>query len=152
MSFDRNRLPDAAGYFEGQGLKLVGRGKWRTTECRFHGGSDSMRVNTQSGAWVCMACAVKGGDVLGHYMQSQEADFITAAKALGAWLDDGKPNTLHRPKPLPAGDALRLLSDEANLIAVAGGNINHGVALSDTDRARVLLAANRIATICEAFQ
>jgi hypothetical protein len=45
----RDNLPDPIAYFEGEGLKLDGRGKWRTTECRFHGGSDSMRVNTASG-------------------------------------------------------------------------------------------------------
>ena len=152
--FIKDNLPDPVSYFDSQGLALKGprSSTWKTTECHFHGGSDSMRINTKSGAWVCMSCAVKGGDVLSHFMRSQEVDFITGAKALGAWHDDGKPDTVHRPKPLPAGDALRLLSFEANLIAVAGGNIHHGILLTDNDRARVLQAAHRIATICEAFK
>jgi len=43
-AFEKSRLPDPVTYFEGQGLKLLGRGGWRTTKCLFHGGSDSMRV------------------------------------------------------------------------------------------------------------
>jgi hypothetical protein len=52
MTFIRDNLPDAASYFEGQGLTLTGprSAKWRTTRCEFHGGSDSMRVNIASGA------------------------------------------------------------------------------------------------------
>lgn len=152
--FVKDNLPDPVSYFEAEGLKLTGprSSKWRTTECHFHGGSDSMRVNTQTGAWVCMACAVKGGDVLGHHMQAHGLDFIDAAKALGAWHDDGKPNAQYRPKPLPAGDALRVLAFESNLVAIAAGNIHYGVTLTDEDRGRVLLAAIRITTIQEAFQ
>ena len=44
MTFDRRNLPDAVSYYESEGLKLTSRGKWRTTECKFHGGSDSMRI------------------------------------------------------------------------------------------------------------
>ncbi len=51
MSFDRERMPDPVSYFEGEGLKLSGPGKWKTTGCTFHGGSDSMRINVASGAW-----------------------------------------------------------------------------------------------------
>ena len=43
MSFERNQLPDAVSYYEGEGLRLIGpqSAKWKTTECRFHGGSES---------------------------------------------------------------------------------------------------------------
>ena len=58
--FKKDQLPESIGYFESQGLTLSKRGKWRTTECRFHDGSDSMRINTTSGAWICMACNAKG--------------------------------------------------------------------------------------------
>ena len=64
MGFDRRNLPDAVGYYESEGLKLTGRGKWRTTECKFHGGSNSMRVNVATGAFRCMNCGARGGDVL----------------------------------------------------------------------------------------
>ena len=82
MTFEREKLPDPVSYYESQGLALLGshRSTWKTTECRFHGGSDSMRVNTVTGAWVCMACGVKGGDVLSYLMLSNGMEFIDAAK------------------------------------------------------------------------
>ena len=150
-AFNRENLPDAISYFEAEGLTLVGKGKWRTTECKFHGGSDSMRVNIATGAWVCMSCNAKGGDVLAHFMAEHGLDFITAAKLLGAWHDDGKPSRPHRPKPLPASDALRVLAFESNMAAIAAGNISNGVQLTDDDRARLYVAAQRIQMILGAF-
>ena len=76
MSFNRDALPEPIGYFEGMGLNLRGPGKWKTTRCEFHGGSDSMRVNTSSGAWVCMACGAKGGDVLANLAIFQRAGAV----------------------------------------------------------------------------
>lgn len=151
MSFDRDRLPDPVAYFADEGLKLSGKGKWRTTECKFHGGSDSMRVNVATGAWVCMACNAKGGDVLAHFMAEHGLDFISAAKLLGCWQDDGKPSKPHRPKPLPATAAIQALAFEATLTAISAGNIAHGVTLTDIDRARLYVAARRINHIAEVF-
>jgi hypothetical protein len=48
---------------------------------------------------------------------------------------------------LTPGQALELLHDEAQIIAVCGANIAHGVVLSHDDRERALLAAGRIAYI-----
>ncbi len=152
MGFDRNLLPDPVTYYDGQGLRLAGRGKWRTTECRFHGGGDSMRINLASGAWVCMSCNAKGGDVLAFQMQSHGMEFIDAAKALGAWVDDGKPLQHQKPAPLPPRAALQVLAFEANLAAIAAGNVANGVRLSELDLARVLAASNRISRLAEAYQ
>ncbi len=143
--FVRENLPDSVTYFETEGLKLEGRGKWRTAACDFHGGSDSMRINTQTGAWVCMAgCGARGGDVLAHFMAEHGIDFVTAAKALGAWRDDGKPAKPHRPTPLPASQAIQVLAFESTLTAVAAGNIANGNPLTEIDRARLNVAAQRI--------
>ena len=150
-NFLRENLPDPVSYFESEGLKLQGKGKWRTTSCSFHGGSDSMRINTATGAWVCMSCNAKGGDVLAHFIAEHGVDFVTAAKALRAWDDNGSPDKPHRPKPLPASQAIQVLAFESTLTAVAAGNIAHGVLLTDTDRARLRVAAKRINTISEAF-
>lgn len=152
MSFDRERLPEPRGYFEGQGLKLSKRGKWRTTECRFHDGSDSMRINTATGAWVCMSCGAKGGDVLAYEMAANGVDFVTAAKALGAWVEDGKPEPRRKPAPLPPRAALEVLSFEAMLTAVAAGNLAQGLVLTAKDRARLMTAAGRINKLVEAYQ
>lgn len=153
MTFNRDQLPAPAAYFEAQGHKLTGpkSAKWKTTNCTFHGGSDSMRVNIASGGWCCMACNAKGGDVLAHFMAEHGADFITAAKALGAWQDDGQPARAQRPRQLPAASAIEVLQFEVTLTAVAAGNLAHGVQLTDTDRTRLLLAAKRITGILENF-
>jgi hypothetical protein len=150
--FLRDQLPEPISYFEAEGLKLQGKGKWRTTECRFHGGSDCMRVNTASGAWVCMSCNAKGGDVLAHFMAEHGLDFIAAASALGAWDDNGRPDKPHRPKPLPASAAIQVLAFESTLTAIAAGNIAHGNPLTDKDFARLLIAARRINHITEIFK
>ena len=152
MGFDRRNLPDAVGYYESEGLKLTGRGKWRTTECKFHGGSDSMRINTDSGAFACMAgCGARGGDVQAYHMAQHGLEFVEAAKALGAWIDDGRPATQHKPTPLSPRQALEVLAVEANLVAIAAGNVAHGVALSHMDLSRVLTASGRITRLVEVF-
>ena len=93
-------LPDSVTYFENQGLTLKGprSAKWKTTTCNFHGGSDSMRINITSGAWVCMSYGEKGGDVPAYEMKDLE--FMEAAKALGCWVDDGRPQVPTKPTPL----------------------------------------------------
>lgn len=53
---------------------------------------------------------------------------------------------------LTAGEALRLLSFEAQLVAVAAGNMANGVALSDSDRPRLAEACNRIEGILREVQ
>ena len=125
MAFDRNLLPDPTAYFEEQGLKLTGprRAKWKTSACNFHGSSDSMRVNTSTGAWVCMSCGEKGGDVLAYEIASTGADFVAAAKAIGAWVDDGKPYKPQKPTPLSPRAALSAMAFEATLTAIDAGNI-----------------------------
>ena len=153
MSFDRNQLPDALTYFENQGLTVKGprSAKWKTTACNFHGGSDSMRVNMASGAWVCMSCDAKGGDVLSYEMQASGSEFIDAAKALGCWVDDGRAPTTTKPTPISPRQALSVMAFESTIAAVAAGNVANGVNLTDNDRARLMVAANRINRLVEAF-
>ena len=153
MPFDRNLLPDPTAYFENQGLKLTGpaQAKWKTTECRMHGGSDSKRINTVTGAWVCMSCGVKGGDVLAYEMAVTGAEFVEAAKALGAWVEDGRPHLPQKPTLLSLCAALSAITFEATLTAIAAGNLAQGVPLTDTDRARLMQAAGRITRLAEVF-
>ena len=153
MTFGRNLLPDPTAYFENQGLKLTGprKAKWKTTVCNFHGGSDSMRVNTGTGAWICMSCGVKGGDVLAYEITVTGADFVDAAKAIGAWVDDGKLQRPQKPTALPPRAALEVMAFECCLVAVAAGNLAKGVTLSDADRARLMMAAGRINRIAGDF-
>ena len=154
MSFDRTRLPDPTDYYTGTaGLVFRERkGKWRTTACNFHGGRDSMRINTSTGAFCCMAgCGARGGDVLAYHQAEHGQDFTTAAKELGAWIDDGKPAP-SRPTPLPARDALHLLARESALVAIAAANVANGVTLAANDLKRLLQAAGRINAVKGLFE
>ena len=153
MSFNRNALPSPVDYFEMQGMRLKGphSAAWKTTNCNFHGGSDSMRVNVATGAWVCMSCGEKGGDVLAYEIAASGRDFVDAAKALGCWVDDGRPPVQTKPTPLSPRLALSVMAFESTLTAVAAGNVANGVTLTDADRARLMVAANRINRLVEAF-
>jgi hypothetical protein len=153
MSFDQTRVPDPINYFAAQDMQLIGSAAaaWKTTACRFHGGSDSLRVNTHSGGWICMACGAKGGDMLAYHMQAHGLAFIEAARQLGAWTEDGRSAAAQKPAPLPPRAALEVLAFEATLTALAAGNIAKGVCLAETDRARLMVAARRISLIAEAY-
>lgn len=84
--FQREKLPSPAAYFEGQGLVLHGRGRWRSALCPFHDDrKPSLRVLVDAGAFRCMTCGAHGGDVLAFHMQRHELRFVDAAKAIGAW-------------------------------------------------------------------
>ena len=146
MSFDRTRLPEPAGYYEALGLRLSGprSAKWKTTTCAFHGGSDSMRINIFSGAFCCMNCGARGGDVLAYEMAFSGSEFVQAARHLGAWVEDGKPQPQHKPAPLSPRAALEVLGLESNLVAIAAGNLAKGIVLTDIDRARLMTCASRI--------
>lgn len=152
MTFDRRNLPEPVGYYEAAGLVFRERkGKWRTTRCEFHGGSDSMRINTDSGAFACMACGASGGDVLAYEMQATGAEFIDACKALGAWTGDGQPAVQHKPTPLSPRAALQAIAFEVTLVAIEASRIASGIVPSEADKARVLAASNRITRIMEVF-
>ena len=147
MSFDRNLLPEPASYYEAQGLRLTGprSAKWRTTACAFHGGSDSMRINIFSGAFCCMNCGARGGDVLAYEMALHGGEFVEAARRLGAWVDDGKtPPTPARPAPLSPRAALEVLGFESLLVAVAADMLAKGQPLPLVDAERLKTCASRI--------
>jgi hypothetical protein len=59
----------------------------------------------------------------------------------------------HRVRPearsFPATDVLRATAHEALIVAIAGSRLGNGFALSNEDRARVLLATIRINTAVE---
>ncbi len=153
MSFERDRLPDPLSYYESEGLRLTGprKAKWKTTECRAHGGSDSMRINIATGAFKCMACGVGGGDVLAYHVQIHGLEFVEAAKVLGAWVEDGRPHRQQKPTALSPRAALEVLGFESTIVAVAAGNLAKGCQLTEQDRQRVLICAGRINRIVEDF-
>lgn len=151
MSLDRERLPAPADYFAEAGNPLRGPGKWKTARCDFHGGSDSLRVNSQTGTWVCMNCHGRGGDVLAHHMANTGVDFVTACKQLGAWVADGRPAPT-RPLPVPARQLLALVASEAQLVAIVASDAAAHRPIQPLDAQRCQLAAGRIQHIADLAQ
>jgi hypothetical protein len=147
VSFNSSSLPDPQGYFEGEGLFLKDLGKWRTTACAFHGGSDSMRINTQSGAWVYMNCGVKSGDVLAHHMQAHGLEFVEAAKVLGAWQDDGKPQVHTKPATQSPRAALEVIAFELPVMLVVAIDIANNITPKIEDLRRFKAATARLGFI-----
>ena len=143
--FIKDPLPDPLAYFSSQDVHLVGPGRWKTGPCHFHGGSDSLRVNTAGGGWVCMACGVKGGDVLAYHMQRHGLGFVEAARELGAYVDDGKHHAgPTKPATLPARDALQLAAHELRTVFVVIADIRRGLVPSDGDWQRFVEGAGRL--------
>ena len=90
-NFSRALLPSLVTYFEKQGIELKGGGAWRDAICPFHNDTKpSLRVKVESGAYRCMSCGARGGDVLSFHMHKHGMGFIQAAKELGAWVKVAK--------------------------------------------------------------
>ena len=85
--FDRAAMPDPVAYYaERASLRLIGRGRWRSAVCPFHDDTrPSLRVNAETGAYRCMVCNAKGGDVLAFHRARHGLSFQQAARDLGAW-------------------------------------------------------------------
>ena len=84
--FRRENLPTAERYYHDQGLRLIGRGDWKSALCPFHADTrPSLRVRMENGAFCCMACGARGGDVLAFHMRRYALTFVQAAKSLGVW-------------------------------------------------------------------
>lgn len=123
-------------------VRPVGRDRWRA---------------------ICPVCGERNPNTLSIGMNAQGAALLKCWKsgcdvesicaALGVDVADLFPATysapLQRRRMLTAGQALELLTDEAQLIALTGSNIAHGVELTDADRDRCLTAAGRIAYLAD---
>lgn len=85
--FSRKLLPTPIEYYEQQGMRLKGGGVWRDAVCPFHSDTKpSLRVNMERGAYRCMVCGARGGDVLAFHMHKHGLGFVEACKQLGAWV------------------------------------------------------------------
>jgi DNA primase len=151
--FLRDRLPDPVSYFDSEGVTLKGPGRWKSGPCGFHGGSDSLRVNVQSGAWRCMNCGVKGGDVLAYAMQLHGLDFVSAARTLGAYSDDGKPHKgPAQAATLTARDAMQLAALEIMVAMLVISDAQRGVIPNADDWQRFTACAARLQLLAQEYQ
>lgn len=84
--FRRELLPVPSAYYQREAVKMSGKGEWRSALCPFHQDKKpSLRIHVSSGAFCCMACGEKGGDVLAFHRMRYSLGFVEAARALGAW-------------------------------------------------------------------
>jgi hypothetical protein len=96
------------------------------------------------------------GRVLIHCFSGCGVDAI--AGAIGFSLSDLFPNRQsewdHAPRsrsPFSAVDILRAAKAELQIVAVAACNLGNGCALTDEDRKRLLVAADRLAAAARAY-
>jgi hypothetical protein len=89
--FDRGALPSSATFYRAQGIELRGRGAWRDALCPFHEDKKpSLRVRVDTGAFRCMTCGARGGDVLAFLRLRYGLGFVEAARQVGAWQEDSR--------------------------------------------------------------
>jgi len=78
------QLPEAGAYFASLGLRLIGRGEWRSALCPFHDDRrPSLRVNIRTGAFRCFSCGAKGGDIVAFHRLKYGLGFRAALRDLG---------------------------------------------------------------------
>lgn len=92
-SLDRGSLRTPLQYLTERGLlKGKSRGEWVTICCPAHkGGAEqnpSLRVSLTGGHFRCMACGVKGGDVLALHRLITGMSFLDAVRDLGGRFHD----------------------------------------------------------------
>ena len=125
---------------EGYKLRSIGQGRWRAC-CPVCGERNASTLSIGSTA--------EGAVLVTCFKSKCSVDAICAS--LGLEVTDLFPPRESQGGPLPrrrllsAGQALDLLHDEAQLIALCGSNIAHGVELTEADQERCLAAAGRIA-------
>jgi hypothetical protein len=70
-------------------LKRFTRGKSQGRAlCPFHDDCNpSFTVNLKTGAFICFACGVSGGDILSFHIKRYDLSFVDACKALGVWYE-----------------------------------------------------------------
>jgi hypothetical protein len=84
--FKRAKLPLPELFWASHGITLKSKKGWMMAKCVFHDDHHaSLGINTETGGFFCHACGAKGGDVLSAYQLLAGCDFVTAAKAFGAW-------------------------------------------------------------------
>ena len=99
-----------------------------------------------------MACGAKGGDVLSYQMQMHGMEFVEAAKALGAYVDDGRRYTFKTTATtLSARDAMQVVAHELLVLFVVIADIRAGVIPTDADWLRFVVGAGRVETLAREF-
>jgi hypothetical protein len=124
---------------EPHGLRANGPTRWRMVGI-CHGGKNPSSVSIglgDNGAVLLRCWAGCSADQVVHALGLELSDLFPPRESHGA--------PLKKRRLISAGQALDLLHDEAQLVALCAANIAHGAQLTEDDKARVLAAAGRVA-------
>jgi CHC2 zinc finger len=102
--FEPALLPSPQYFYERELGRLSRHSRgWAMGKCPFHESKSgrSFAVNLATGGFYCFGCDAKGGDEIDFVRQRDGCDFKTAAKCLGAWVEDGA-----RIRPTPREEIL----------------------------------------------
>lgn len=118
-------------------VQRIGRGRWKAC-CPAHDDkSPSLSIRELDDGRVLLHCF--GGCPVENVLSSLGLDFSDLMPA-GGWLE-GRPK---ERRPFYAADVLKIMRDEALLVHICASDISNGKRLSDADRGRLLLAAQRL--------
>jgi hypothetical protein len=121
-----------------EGVRKAGAGRW-LARCPAHDdrhASLAVRELDDGTVLIHDFAGCSAGDVLGAV--ELRFDDLFPAK-LGA-----RHHRRGERRPFPAADVLRAIERESLIVATAASSLGNGGALTDEDRARLLLAAQRI--------
>ncbi len=87
QAIQQARAADPGAYLHSRGLiTQPTKGEWATIKCPVHKSGNesrpSMRVNRKDGHFRCMACGVKGGDLIALHRVLTGASFTEAVRAV----------------------------------------------------------------------
>ena len=89
--FLRENLPNPRGYYATQFPSMKfhhSSPRWNSVLCCFHDEvSPSLRINLDSGGFICFGCGVKGGDIVAFHQRCYGLSFVQAVNFFDAWGD-----------------------------------------------------------------
>lgn len=118
-------------------VKRTGSGSWLACCPAHEDRSPSLSVGEGSDGRVLIRC----------FAGCEPSDIVGAVGVSIADLFPEKPKADFVPglrRPFPAADALEALASESLIVAVAACNVANGIALTEEDKTRLLLAQSRI--------
>lgn len=126
------------------GVQRSGDGRWRAT-CPAHPSKHKSRS---------LAVRDADGRVLMHCFAGCSVDAIVGALGMNLSdlfdrVDDDQHRKPRERRPFSARDALACVAHESIYVAVVAGDLARGEMLSESDRARLALAAERINSALE---
>lgn len=90
-AFLRENLPNPRGYYAAQfpSMKCHYQSPlWISVLCCFHDEvSPSLRINLNSGGFICFGCGVKGGDIVAFHQRRYGLSFVQTIDFFHAWGD-----------------------------------------------------------------